>query len=53
MPEEPRLAEEMRKMEEEEFLPIEKKLVTWSIVLGILLLGVFLWIGRTYFAVGH
>lgn len=53
MAEEPRLAEEMRKMEEEEFLPVEKKLVGWSIALGIVLLGVLVWISYTFFPAGH
>ena len=37
--EQPKLAEEIKKMEVEEFLPIEKKLVCWSIGLGIVLSG--------------
>lgn len=48
MPEEIKLAEEMRKMEEEEFLPVEKKLVSWSIGLGVVLLIVFLWLSKYF-----
>jgi hypothetical protein len=53
MPEEPKLAEELKKMEYEEFLPVEKKLVTWSIVLGILLLGILIWVSYTFFPAEH
>jgi hypothetical protein len=52
MPDEPKLAEEMRKMQEEEFLPIEKKLVGWSLGLGVVLLIFFLWLS-TYFQAPH
>ena len=47
--EQPRLAEEMEKMEFEPLLPVEKKLVIWSIVLGIALLGVLTWVSYTFF----
>lgn len=49
MPEESKIAEELRKMEYEEFLPVEKKLVAWSIILGVVLLGLLIWISYTYF----
>ncbi len=49
MPEEPKLAEELKKMEYEEILPVEKKLVGWSIALGIILLGILIWISYTFF----
>ncbi len=42
--EQPKLAEEIKKMEVEEFLPIEKKLVCWSIGLGIVLLGILVFV---------
>ena len=45
----PKLAEELDKMEYEELLPIEKKLVGWSIAIGILALGVLVWLSHTYF----
>ena len=35
--EQPKLAEEMKKMEYDEILPIEKKLVAWSIGIGVVL----------------
>ena len=53
MAEQPKLAEEIRKMEEEELLPVEKKLIFWSIGLGIVLLGVLVWVSYTFFPAGH
>ena len=38
--EQPRVGEEMRKMAHEPLLPIEKKLIGWSLGLGIVLLVV-------------
>jgi hypothetical protein len=32
-------------------LPVEKKLIAWSLILGILLLGLLFWISSSYFAV--
>ncbi len=45
----PRLADEIRRMQEEPLLPIEKKLIAWSIGLGVVLLGVLVWISYTFF----
>lgn len=45
----PRIAEEIRKMEYEPLLPIEKKLIVLSLALGVGLLGLLLWISATYF----
>lgn len=53
MPEEPRLAEELKKMEYEPLLSVEKKLVGWSIALGIILLGILVWISYTFFPSTH
>lgn len=53
MAEEPKLAEELKKMEYEEILPIEKKLVGWSIALGVILLGILIWISYTFFPAQH
>ncbi len=49
--EEPKLAEELQKMEAEPLLPIERKLVVWSISLGLVLIVVLVAIGRFLF--GH
>jgi hypothetical protein len=45
----PDLAEEMASIPYEPLLPVEKKLIAGSLVLGIVLLGVLLWISYTYF----
>jgi hypothetical protein len=53
MAEEPKLAEEISKMEYEELLPVEKKLIGWSLVLGGVLLLILIWISYTFFPAGH
>ncbi|MEW5767862.1 MAG: hypothetical protein AB1797_09605 [bacterium] len=45
------IAEELKKMEYEPLLPVEKKLIGWSISLGIVLLGILVWISYTFFSV--
>jgi hypothetical protein len=40
-------------MEYEPLLPVEKKLVGWSIALGIILLGILVWISYTFFPSPH
>ncbi|MFZ0026402.1 MAG: hypothetical protein WCF50_24915 [Pseudolabrys sp.] len=44
----PKLADEMRKMHAEPLLPIEKKLIAWSLGLGIVLLIVLVAISRIF-----
>jgi len=46
---EPKFAEEIRKMQHEPLLPVEKKLIGWSITLGVVLIGVLMWLSRTLF----
>jgi hypothetical protein len=46
--EEPKIAEEMQKMVYEPLLPIEKKLVGWSLGLGIVLLIILLVVARVF-----
>ena len=48
---EPKLSEELQKMEYEPLLPVEKRLIAWSLILGVVLLGVLVWISRTWFEV--
>jgi hypothetical protein len=47
----PNISDELRKMEAEyePLLPIEKKLILWSVLLGIGLLIALVWISRTFF----
>ncbi len=49
MADQPKLAEELKKLNEEPLLPIEKKLIAWSLGLGVALLALFVWLGRTFF----
>lgn len=49
--EEPKLAEELSKMKEEPLLPIEKKLIAYSLALGVVLLGLLYWISTAFFSV--
>jgi len=48
----PKLQDELRKMPNEPLLPIEKKLIGWSLGLGVGLLVVLIFISRTYFPAG-
>jgi len=48
---EPRLSDEIKKMEYEPLLPIEKKLIGWSIIIGLVLIVVLVWISRALFEV--
>jgi len=44
------LAREMAAIPYEPLLPIEKKLIAWSLVLGVALLGVLWWITQVWFS---
>jgi hypothetical protein len=44
------VADEMAKIPFEPFLPVEAKLVTWSLVLGVGLLAILVWVSNTFFA---
>jgi len=52
MAEQPKLAEEIKKMEYEPLLPIEKKLISWSIIIGVVGLGILVWVSYTFFPPG-
>jgi len=47
------IAEELRKMEAEPLLPVEKKLIVTSLVLGVVLLGFLIWISYRFFPGGR
>ena len=51
--EQPKLADEMKTMQYEPLLPVEKKLIGWSIVLGVVLLGILVWVSHTFFPGNH
>jgi len=44
----PNLSEELRRMEAEPILPIERKLVAWSIGLGLALLAILVAVSRAW-----
>ncbi len=48
----PKLAEELKKMEYEPLLPVEKQLIGWSIGLGFALLAILVWVSYTFFPAG-
>jgi len=51
--EEHRLKDELQKMEWEPLLPVEKKLIGWSIGLGVIGLGLLVYVSYTFFPGGH
>ena len=46
---EPQLRDELGKMPNEPLLPIEKKLIGWSLGLGVMLMAILIVISRVYF----
>ena len=48
---EPKFAEEIKKMEYEPLLPVEKKLIVWSLGLGVVLMALLVWVSHTFFKV--
>jgi hypothetical protein len=51
--EEIKFAEEIQHMEYEPLLPIEKKLILWSITLGVVLLVVLYFVSAEWFPAAH
>ena len=49
----PRIGEEIRKMPAEPLLPIEKKLIAWSLILGVALLAILVWTGNSSLPIGR
>lgn len=52
MAEAPKIAEEIKKMEYEPLLPVEKKLIGYSLIIGVVLLGLLIWASYTFFPGG-
>jgi hypothetical protein len=52
MSREPEVGRELQRLRDEPLLPIERKLVAWSIGVGLLLLGILIWLSRTFFPAG-
>jgi multisubunit Na+/H+ antiporter MnhC subunit len=42
----PKIADELKQMGYEPLLPVEKKLIVWSIVIGVASSGFLLWLGH-------
>lgn len=53
MADQPKLSEELKKMEYEPLLPVELSLIRWSIGIGVVSLVVLYWISVTFFPSGH
>ncbi|HUJ90389.1 MAG TPA: hypothetical protein VLX12_09350 [Syntrophorhabdales bacterium] len=53
MAEEQRIGEELKKMEYEPLLPVEKKLIAYSLILGVVLLGVLILVSSAFFPAAH
>ena len=49
MPDAPKFSDELKKMEYEPLLPVEKKLIAGSLLLGAVLLGLLVWLGNKFF----
>ncbi len=47
-PVEAKLIDELQKMEYEPLLPVEKKLIGWSIAIGIVALGFLYWLSQLF-----
>jgi hypothetical protein len=50
---EAKLIDELQRMEFEPLLPVEKKLIAWSIGIGVIALGFLVWLSYTFFPGGH
>jgi hypothetical protein len=49
MAQETQAAEELEKMEYEPLLPVEKKLIAWSLILGVVLLAILIVVSYAFF----
>ncbi len=50
--EQPKIGEELQKIPYEPLLPIEKKLIGWSLGIGLVSMVVLVYISYTYFPAG-
>jgi hypothetical protein len=48
-PSAPEIGEELARIPYEPLLPVEKKLIVYSLLLGAALLGILVWLSYTYF----
>ena len=49
MAEQPKIADELKRMQHEPLLPVEKQLIAWSLGLGVVLLAVLVWLSCRFF----
>jgi hypothetical protein len=49
MPQEPDIGDEIRRMRSAPLLPVEKRLIAWSLVIGVVLLAVLVWLSGRLF----
>lgn len=52
-PREAKLIDELQKMPYEPLLPVEKKLISWSLIIGVVSLGFLYWLSVTFFPGSH
>ena len=52
-PVEAKLIDELQKMKYEPLLPVEKKLISWSLIIGVVSLGFLYWLSVTFFPGSH
>ena len=52
-PVEAKLIDELQRMEYEPLLPVEKKLISWSLIIGVVSLGFLYWLSVTFFPGSH
>jgi hypothetical protein len=45
----PTIVDELARMESDPLLPIERKLIGYSLALGVVLLAVLVWVSATFF----
>jgi hypothetical protein len=50
--EQPKIGEELQKIPYEPLLPIEMKLIRWSLGLGVALMAILIFVSYTYFPAG-
>ena len=49
MSEDPKIVDEIKQMPYEPLLPIEKRLIAWSLAIGLALLGLLVWVSGKFF----
>jgi hypothetical protein len=49
MAKEPIIGDEIKRMTHEPLLPVEKRLILWSLLLGLFLLGLLVWLSGRLF----